>query len=73
MKKPKLTAKQPLAKHVLDFGYCDNRPYSTSLDRFWSVLYKCPKCKSVAHFALEVKLKQAIAYVNNLSDCVDCK
>lgn len=73
MIKPKLTAKQTLAKHILDFGYCDIRPYSTSLDRFWSVLYQCPKCSSIAHYAKELKLKQAITYANNLTDCVDCE
>lgn len=73
MKKPKLTAKQVLAKHILDFGYCDKRPYSTSLDRFWSVLYKCPKCQQVSHYAKEHKLKLAIAYANNLTNCTECE
>lgn len=72
MKKPHLTKKQLLKSHILDLGYCDNRAYSKTLPRFWSVLYKCPKCGEISHYAKELTLVRAIQFANEQKDCQEC-
>lgn len=60
-------------KIIPNVWYCDNRPFSGTLKRFWGIWRKCPNCKTEYKTAKETTKARAKQLSAKPALCVECE